>query len=256
MTGLLFAGEAAPRGEQDRRRVRAWRDALTRLEVTAADEPLELVDRDSALTQDRVVVAVREQLDHLNALYCRAVLALDTFAGFDSFVIERVGTGRHDLAEELGPLLDAPGTDVVAVPFSRLGDDAAPVGPVLITATRLLHKRMTRLQLADDADDAIADAAHRLRQRAVTRDWDTQSYWGWSPDLATEAVTRFQPGNAELAQRVWGTDWPDPPARREPTRPDLAGRPPEIVHDVLVTIQECVDTLLVGDDSPDDDLGL
>lgn len=253
MTGLVFAGEAPPRGERALPRLRAWREALTGLGMVASDEPLELADPSSALAQDRVVVVVREQLDHLNALYCQAVLGLQTYADFDSYVLQLVDSGRHDLTDELGPLLDASGTDVVVVPFSRLGDDEPRVGPVLVTGTRLLHKRMARLRLVDKARDGVVDAAHRLRERAASRSWDTQPYWGWTPSLADEAVTRFRSGNAELAQRVWGTDWPDLPPQRERTRLDLAGQPPEVVHDVLVTIRDSIDSLQDGDDPEADE---
>lgn len=247
MTGLVFAGEAPPYGDRAVLRLRAWREALTGLGVVAPDEPLELADPSFALAQDRVVVVVREQLEHLNALYCQAVLELQTHAAFVSYVIQLVASGRHDLMDEVGPLLADSGTDVVVVPFSRLDADEPSVGPVLVTGTRLLHKRMARLSLVDNAHDGAVDAARRLRERAASGSWDTQPYWGWTPALADEAVTRFRSGNAELAQRVWGTDWPDPPPQRQRTRLDLAGQPPAIVHDVLVTIQESVDTVLDGE---------
>ena len=51
---------------------------------------------------------------------------------------------------------------------------------------------------------------------------------------------RFSAGNAQFAERVWGTAWPDPPEVHPQTRFDLAGSRPVIVSDVLTTIQQAI----------------
>jgi len=254
------------------------------LRTTDHVEKLRTLARDNGVTC-RVVLVVREQLDHLNAMYCSRVLDMEVYKDFDSFVIKAVGSGRYDLAEELGALLDAPEVELVAVPYSRLdrdvpartillaaglspetldslpgpadgeltAEDERTPGPVLVAATRLMHKRMSRLGLVHqrDADDLVAAAA-QVRRRADEHGWDDTDYWGWSPDLAAEAVERFRAGNAEFARRAWGGEWLDAPAMRDHTKLDLASQRPEVVSDVMTTIQRVVDAMLAGGGSGED----
>jgi hypothetical protein len=219
-----------------------WRDAVIGLGVTAANDALEIVSSESALEHERVVVVVREQLDQLNDRYCRAVLRTFKADGFEAYVDRRLRSGRRNLMQLLQPVLDAPDVEVIGVPFSRLGDETWTAGPVLITATRLLYKRMIRLGHGKDSA-AAATAVRQLRSRAAEQAWDTESYWGWSPDFAASTAATFQTSNAELAQRLWGSEWPDSPVRRDETPQDLARHPTRVVNDVLQTIQDCIDVL-------------
>jgi hypothetical protein len=258
MTRLLVAAESLSRAVVDRDRLAELRAELERLGVTSPGEELEPVDRAAARGPGpgRIVVVVREQLDDLNALYCSAVLGLDTFLDFDSFVVQAIGSGRHDLAEELGPLFETPDTDVVVVPYSRLQDGPVVPGPMLVTAMRWLNKRLTRVGALRPIDPAlVVQAAAQVRQHAEAQDWDDTPYWGWSEDLANEAAEHFRPGNDEFARRAWGTEWPDPPVRRDRTRVDLAGCPPAVVSDVLTTIQQAVDGARKGESPSGDDSG-
>jgi hypothetical protein len=258
MTRLLVAAESLSRAVADRDQLAELRDELVRLGVASPGEELEPVDRAAASAPGpgRIVVVVREQLDDLNAVYCRAVLDLETFTDFDSFVVEAIGSGHHDFAKELGPLLDAPDKDVVVVPFSRLQDGAAVPGPMLVTAMRWLNKRLTRVGALLPIDPAlVVQAAAEVRQHAEAHEWDHTPYWGWSEDLANEAVEHFRPGNDQFARRAWGTEWPDPPVRRDRTRVDLAGCPPAVVSDVLTTIQQAVDGARKGESPSGDDSG-
>jgi len=92
------------------------------LRTTDHVEKLRTLARDNGVTC-RVVLVAREQLDHLNAMYCSRVLDMEVYKDFDSFVIKAVGSGRYDLAEELGALLDAPEVELVAV--ADVGRDRA-----------------------------------------------------------------------------------------------------------------------------------
>lgn len=237
MTRLLLAGEPRSARLPDQRRLRTWHDSLARAGMVEHGDTFD----DSG----RLVIVVREQLDQLNSQYCRAVLELETYAGFDSFVADAVATGRQDLSDA-ARLLDAPdpasgGPGPVAVPWSRLPARAPVAGPVLVGATRLLHKRLTRLGVVrTDAAGTVRQAADALQQRATDQGWDDTTFWGWSSGPAAETIDRFRAGNAAFAKRAWGTDWPDPPPERERTRFDLAGRAPALVSDVLVAVQDAV----------------
>jgi hypothetical protein len=241
VTRLFLAGEQLTAGDRDRAALLAWRDALAEAGVLAPTEQLEAAEPASDGSQGRIVIVVREQLDHLNSLYCRAVLALETFESFDSFVDESVASGRHELAEDLAALGDASNTDVVVVPYSHAHPDQATPGPVLMTATRQLHKRLSRARLRRGEDPAYdRRAADRLLERAAAREWDDTTYWGWSKERAAEALEHFGPGNTAFAAR-WGSDRLDAPTLREQTRLDLAGCRPDVVSDVLTTIQQAID---------------
>ncbi len=142
------------------------------------------------------------------------------------------------------------------MPYSRTGLRSTMPGPVLVAATRLLHKRLTRVGLLRTVEPSLVlRAAGQVRERAETQGWDDTTYWGWSADLAADAIQRFQPGNAEFAERAWGTGWPDPPVLREQTRGDLASCRPPLVSDVLQTIQRAVNGTRTGEDSPGKDSG-
>jgi hypothetical protein len=249
MTRLLVAGETPTGRKAERKRLSQLQDALLRLGVVSPGEDIEPLDLPHATGVGRTIVVVREQLDHLNALYCRAVLELTTFASFEAFVTPALDSGRHDLSH-LGSLLDAPDTELVAVPYSRIEPGPSIPGPMLVTAIRMLHKRLTRVGAVRPIQRRLVrQAAAQVREHAETHQWDHTPYWGWPPNLAAEVANRFQPGNTDFARRVWRTDWPDLPVPREQTRIDLAGCPPATVTDVLTTIQLAVDGARTGDGS-------
>ena len=220
-----------------------------------------------------VVAVVREQLDLVNALYCHRVMRMRTFEGFTSFAKKITSPTHPGLVERFAAIVDTEGVELVAVPFSRLSDavparvvlnaaglseeelrglpmaepakppaaDPLP-GPLLLEATRFMHKRLVQLQLASpQAKGPLLRAAATLRKHAVEHAWDTTEFWGWSDELAAATAERFRAGNAEFARRVWGTPWPDPPPERHAVAVDLAAQPPALVVDVLTAIQQAVD---------------
>ncbi|MGI8701255.1 MAG: hypothetical protein ACR2JU_08625 [Nocardioidaceae bacterium] len=240
---------------------------------------LRALSRDSGLTT-KVVLVVREQLDLLNALYCRRVMALETSIGFESFVTDALVSGRLELDHHFAALQDASGVELVAVPYSRLephlpaaavleaagaagdaavtgADAAADVqaaaddrwlpGPVLLTATRLLHKRLTRLgAVRKRPAEELGAAVAMLRHRATDAAWNEVPFWGWSQDLAATAEQHYRSGNDSFAARVWGAPWPDVAPSRPQTRQDLASEPPAVVSDVMTMIHRAVDELTAG----------
>jgi hypothetical protein len=231
----------------------------------------------------RMVVAVREQLDLFNALYCRQVMALETSADFETFVSRAVNSGSYHYAEVFRALLDAENIEVAAVPYSRLsgadpgqvilresgveedvlqglptataGDDAGQAanspGPVLLAATRLLHKRLIRLGLARDRRPMVFNrAVGLLRANARVNGWDHDEFWGWSAELAASTAESFRHSNAEFAAGAWRSDWPDPPPSRPQTKADLASRSPGVVADVMDSVQRAVELLMAKSDKP------
>ncbi len=239
--------------------------------------------RDNGLTT-KVVLVVREQLGLLNAMYCRRVMRMETSRSFQSFVIGAVDSAGFDLADEFEALYDDDAIELVAVPYSRIDEhvpaasilEAAELpgqaalttsmaaaspgsghedqelpGPVLVTAARLLHKRLIRLGVVRRRPTGkLLAAAHQLRERAAERAWDQATFWGWSPELATSVEQRYGPGNATFAARAWGTTWPDPPPARAMSRLDLPSESPALVSDVMTTIQRVVDELTAAHTVP------
>lgn len=230
----------------------------------------------------KVVLVVREQLDLLNALYCRDVMALETAVSFERFITETIAGTALELGVQYAALLDDTEVQVVAVPYSQLdarlpaaailaaaglpgssaledsrAADAAPApvaddrwlpGPVLLTATRLLHKRLTRLGVVRrrPPEDLVAAAAV-MREHAEANGWDDETFWGWSAERAAFVAGHFAPGNAIFAARAWGTPWPDVAPERAPTRQDLAAAPPHVVADAMTMIHRVVDELVTVD---------
>lgn len=239
---------------------------------------LRAFSRDRALST-KVVLVVREQIELLNALYCQRVMGMETSIGFDAFVMETIASTTLDLGGQFTALLEDTDIQLVAVPYARLeaqlpaaailraaglpgeaaitesrtatGTDVAPIaddtalpGPVLLTATRLLHKRLTRLGVVRKRSAAeIVDAAAVLRERAATAGWDAEPFWGWSAERAASMAAEFAAGNALFAARAWGTAWPDPPPTSEQARQDLAAADPAIVSDAMTMIHRVVDEL-------------
>jgi hypothetical protein len=218
----------------------------------------------------QVVLIVREQLDLLNQAYCEQVMALETSDDFDTFVRQAIDSGTYDYAHAFQALLDADDVTVVAVPYSRLATnepaqvllreagidlplpsarsprpEPTVVGPVLVTATRLLHKRLTRLgrRVRSHRRVALSKAGNRLRAKARAHSWDDTPFWGWTPELTDVATQSFRDGNAAFAARTWNGDWPDAAPERSYTKPDLPARGAAVVVDVMDTIQAVIDKL-------------
>lgn len=240
---------------------------------------LRILSRDHELATT-VVLVVREQLGLLNAIYCATVMRLATSASFESFVTEALACGGLELANPYRALLDDLDISLVAVPYSSLdkqrpaatvlaaaklpGEDAVMSsraaseprsavedgwlpGPVLVTATRLLHKRLSRLGAIRrrPAVDLVA-VGETMRERAAAGGWDDTTYWGWSEELAQSTQNHYGPGNATFAARAWGTPWPDAFPSLPQTPLDLASHPPTVVSDVMTTIHRLVDDLAVS----------
>ena len=222
-----------------------------------------------------VVLVVREQLELLNALYCRQVMSMDTAEDFASFVAKGIDSGLYHYAQAFRRLLDAEDVHLVAVPFSALSgreparailqasgvpaetldglpdspDPAATtdesVGPILLAATRLLHKRLIRLKAGRVRRPGALDrAVDILREQARANDWDDRTFWGWTPELAALGAQAFHLGNAEFAAGAWRSDWPDASPTHSYTRGDLASRGPAVVVDVMDTVQRALDDLM------------
>jgi hypothetical protein len=233
-------------------------DEAGRLAVRAANEGLEV----------RVVVVVREQVGYINSLYCRRILNLDTARGFAEFSALAVPAHRFDYVASFGAIADTTGLDLIAlsypevrtagagravveaaglsagVPDFLLPADSAfePLpGPVLIGATRLLHKRLRRLNsFHEQGKGPLRPLAHKLAVRAHEAGWDDSEYWGWDAPLRRRVMEEYADSNDAFAEFVWGTPWPEPWSTGRARRADLADLDPPVLHDVLTTIDDLV----------------
>ncbi len=99
-------------------------------------------------------------------------------------------------------------------------------GPVLIGATRLLHKRFRRLNAFHEQGKApLRRLAAKLAARAAEAGWDDSEYWGWDGSAYASAVMEeYAESNAVFAEFVWGTPWPEPWSTGRP-RPGGPRRP-------------------------------
>lgn len=234
--------------------------AVSRLVAFAAGVGMELT----------VLLVLRDQLGYLNQMYCDRIGALQTARSFDSFVSAPQPAERFDYPRAFELVTGAPDVEVVGVPYAALTDgararevvtaaglsraqvDALPTGPgrrtraglpgpVLVAATRLLHKRLWRLGLVKSLPHPRLQAAARsLREHAEERIWDAGAFWGWSEDAREAAVQRYRPGNDALAKTLWGTPWPTEWESGAYLDVDLAALPPTLVVDVLRTVDDVV----------------
>lgn len=221
----------------------------------------------------RVVVVVREQVGYINSLYCRRVLSLDTARSFAEFATTSVPAHRFDYVASFGAVADTDGVDLRAVPYPDLrspgagravlhaagldvgetelavhGTGPAPLpGPVLVGATRLLHKRLRRLGMFHEhGKPRLRTLVDRLTQRARDGSWDMTTYWGWDGALRRAVEDEYSASNDVFAEFVWGTPWGEPFSGGRPQRVDLADLDPAVLHDVLTSVDELVEGLVKG----------
>lgn len=217
----------------------------------------------------RVVVVVREQIGYINSLYCHRVRGLDTARSFAEFAETSVPAHRFDYVASFGALADTPGLELVAVPYPDLRDKGAglaiveaaglsgPVpsgsaatidpdpGPVLIGATRLLHKRLRRLNVFHElGKPRLRPLADQLAARATESGWDSTSFWGWDARLRRSIKEEYGPSNDVFAEFVWGGPWPEPWSTGRPHRVELADLEPNVLLDVFSTVETLLDSVV------------
>lgn len=234
-------------------------EEAARLAERAATEGLEV----------QIVVVVREQVGYINSLYCQRILNLDTARGLPEFAALAVPAHRFDYVASFGAIADTDGLDLVAIPYPELlahGAGRAVVeaagidrplpdtllrtessfeplpGPVLLSATRLLHKRLRLIKsFHEQGKGPLRPLAAQLAARAAEAAWDSTEYWGWDPPLRRAVEEEYADSNAAFADFVWGTPWPEPWSGGRPQRPDLADLDPQVLHDVLTTVEALVE---------------
>lgn len=222
----------------------------------------------------RVVVFVREQIGFINHLYTRRLLNLDTARGFPEFVSDPVPPHRFDYAASYGSVADTAGLDLVAhsypdmlehgptnlllraagvdesvltaLPASGAAVDGEP-GPVLVAATRLLHKRLRRQKMFEvRTKPELRELGRRLRETCAERNWDEGTFWGWDEDGASEAAEEYRLSNDLFAQFVWGTDWQEPFSSAPQQVTDLPGLEPDLVREIVDTVDGLVKEAVSG----------
>lgn len=246
----------------------ALSDALSSPEEAAA-----LVEMAKAAGVDvRVVVVVREQIGYINSLYCKRVLALDTARSFAEFASTSVPAHRFDYVASFGAVADTDGLDLVAVSYPDLSSTGParavllaagleesetafaphawsppPVpGPVLVGATRLLHKRLRRFgAFHEHGKPRLRLLVDRLARRAAGG-WDATSFWGWDVPLRRSVVEEYSASNEMFAEYVWGTPWPEPFTGGRSRIADLADLQAVVLQDVLRTVDEMMTDLAKG----------
>ncbi len=132
----------------------------------------------------------------------------------------------------------------------RIADPRLP-GPFQVAAARLLFKRLWRLGIFSKVPRLKIDrAARALHQHAESAGWDYGTYWGWDPESRAAALTRYQPGNDELAQTIWARDWGDVWEQHDLTETDLASSDPELLVDLLTSVDTLVRDLKPPEEEP------
>jgi hypothetical protein len=232
----------------------------------------------SAGATPKVVLTLREQLDMVNSAYCRQVAGLETSEPFESYARKTIDSGVYNYARTFRALLDSDEIAFAPIPFSRLDaeeparsvlreagvpdelvralprleandplrdDGDVEIGPLLLAATRLLHKRLVRLELTTTRKpQALQRTARRLANRAQEGGWDDRAFWGWTPERAAETSKAFRHSNAEFAAGAWRSDWPDPPHDRPQAVIDIADVSPALVVEVMDAVQLTVSELM------------
>ncbi|MDX6296844.1 MAG: hypothetical protein QOI51_701 [Nocardioidaceae bacterium] len=219
----------------------------------------------------RVVVVVREQIGYINSLYCNRVRNLETARSFAAFATDPTPAHRFDYVATFGAIADTDGVDLVAIPYPELrskqagravleaagvsgdvidglppvADQAEPTpGPVLIAATRLLHKRLRKLgRVSERGRPLLRTLSEGLAARATEQAWDSQTFWGWDTALRRSVELELAESNEMFADFVWGTPWPEPLSVARPRRHDLADLEPPVLHDVFATVERLVGNL-------------
>lgn len=234
-------------------------DQAARLAAVAAAEGLDV----------RVVVVVREQVGYINSLYCHRVLNLETARSFAEFAETSVPAHRFDYVASFGAMADTPGLELVAVPYPDLrakgagravaeaggidiamsagpgAEMAADPGPVLIGATRLLHKRLRRLNVFHELGKArLRPLVEQLSEHAVETGWDSTTFWGWDASLRRTIEEEYGPSNDVFAEFVWSGAWHEAWSSGRPRRVDLADLEPDVLRDVFTTVEALLDTVV------------
>lgn len=233
-------------------------DACVRLVETAATQGISV----------KIVVVVREPIGYINSLYCRRILNLETARSFEAFASLASPAHRFDYVASFGPIVDTDGLELVAVPYpdllakgaGRAVLDAAGItgaavdaialppshqsrlpGPVLIAATRLLNRRLRRLQVfEEEGRPRMRTLVEQLASHAKEARWDSTEFWGWEVPVRRAAAEEHAASNEMFADFVWGTSWPEPYSVGPPVRTDLADLAPQRLRDVFDTVDRLV----------------
>ncbi len=214
-----------------------------------------------------VVYAVRDQLSSMNSAYGQRVKELGPVLDFADHAAAALEAGDADLMRQTARWYDSTSIDFVAIPFPTLVEsdpllallNAAHIdipagdltttgepsnitlGPVAVAAFRLLRHYLEGLNPAMTYDDKAVRELHRIAARAAkAAGWCEEPFWGWTPDLAADAVERLAESNERFAQAVWGTSWPlempDRPQAIVATPLDLRGRGLPKVQDFVAAM--------------------
>jgi hypothetical protein len=246
-------------------------DAASQLATLAAEEELDV----------KVVVIVREQVGYINQLYCHRVMSMETSRSLTQFAAQVVPAHRFDYVASFGAIADTDGIDLAAVPFTHLvsqgagravveaagldpalaeavGDakaDLPPLpGPVLIEATRLLHKRFRWLNaFVEEGKPRLRELTAEFAAAAEAAGWDSTEYFGWTAQQHREVAEEYEESNAVFAEFVWGTPWPEEWTFGERERIDLADLSPELLHEVITTVEDFADRATMKPLDPSDD---
>ncbi len=180
-----------------------------------------------------VVYVVRDQLSYLNSLYnqnAKSFRAIETFPEYISRVLK---TDQLNLDKRFQRWYSSDYLDFVAVPFEKLvagnvlynfleaaGIDVPEnrlgkprevsnesLGPLGVEAARLLGSYLRILDPAFDYRSYAALKTYRMAARkAREHGWCTNSFWGWSADLAQAVEVRERESNLRFARSVWGPE--------------------------------------------------
>lgn len=196
----------------------------------------------AALPAGATVRAVlTDQLSLLNAAYCQRILQLHHALSFPAWVEEHLDEVLFAPEELLAPVLARPDLRLEVVVLDGDVLDAELPGPVLVSATRVLHKRLRAAGAFHRVGRApLVRHVTELQAAAAEQEWDDTVHWGWTEQLRQQAVDHFAAGNATFAGRTDRSDWPPAPPPRPTVTAQLSDTPPPVVYGVMTAIEAAV----------------
>lgn len=192
--------------------------------------------------QLRIVVFLRDQPDYMNARYVHSTRRLYHYLGFEEYVGKQLAEERHvfDYSYLFSGLLGCPDLQTCFLPFrSGLGDPFerlmqsqgwstatswAPADPSQaniqpgIRGVWLAQEVARRLAQRRIKPSVFRNKSIALRSITEREGWDSERYYGFTPELQDRVVAHYADSNDQFSQRVWGKPWRDVFPRQQPQR--------------------------------------
>lgn len=188
-----------------------------------------------------VRVLLTDQFSLLNAAYCDRLLDLHHALSFEAWVEEHLDDAEFAPATMLAPVLARPDLDLEVVVLDGDVLDPGLPGPTLVSATRVLHKRLRATGAFQRVGRAtLADDVARLQAAAREQAWDDTVHWGWTPELLQQTSGRVSANDEAFASATGASPWPPVPPQRATATTHLSDAEPRVVYGVMTAVQAVV----------------